>query len=86
MSLYCLDVAELHARIDQKRAAWGLSWRELARTLDLTPSTLTRLRAGGRPDADALMTVLVWLDLPLEYVLTHGRRDHHATPAVKEKP
>jgi transcriptional regulator with XRE-family HTH domain len=69
MTKYLLDVDEVHAQLDSKRKAEGLSWRGLARILDLTPSTLTRLRAGNRPDADALVTMLVWLDIDLAYVV-----------------
>lgn len=68
MAAHLLDVEELHRKLDARRTGYGLSWRQLAKTLDLTASTLTRLRAGGRPDADALVTMLTWLDIDLAYV------------------
>jgi transcriptional regulator with XRE-family HTH domain len=58
-------------------------WRELARELDLSASTLTRLGQGKRPDADALMTIFVWLGMdtdiiyvisPREYMIEKARR------------
>ncbi|MFD9276863.1 helix-turn-helix domain-containing protein [Streptomyces mirabilis] len=58
-----LDVAELHRRLDVRRQQQRLSWRQLAARLDLSPSTLSRLADGKRPDADALVSLLVWLDL-----------------------
>jgi transcriptional regulator with XRE-family HTH domain len=62
VSTYRLDVAELFRQLDARRRWRGLSWRALARELGLSASTLTRLRdGGGAPDADALMTLLVWL-------------------------
>lgn len=63
MSTHVLDVPELHRRIDQRRREQALTWRQLATRLDLSASTLSRLGDGHRPDADALVTLLVWLDL-----------------------
>lgn len=74
MSLYRLDVAALWERLDKQRDAHGLLWRELARELDLSASTLTRLGQGKRPDADALVTMFVWLDMDTDivYVIESG--------------
>jgi transcriptional regulator with XRE-family HTH domain len=63
VSAYLLDVPELHRRIDARRRQQGLSWRQLAARLDLSPSTFSRIADGNRPDADALVSLLVWLDL-----------------------
>jgi transcriptional regulator with XRE-family HTH domain len=63
VSTHLLDVEELHRRLDQRRREQGLSWRQLAVRLDLSASTLSRLADGKRPDADALVSLLVWLDL-----------------------
>ena len=72
MSSYRLDVAALWERLDKQRAARGLLWRDVARELDLSASTLTRLGQGKRPDADALVTMFVWLDMDTDivYVIT----------------
>ena len=63
MSAYLLDVPELHRRLNQRRQEQGLTWRQLADTVGISASTLTRLGDGKRPDADALVSLLVWLDL-----------------------
>lgn len=63
MSIYQLDVSELHRRLDGRRREHGLTWRQLADRLDLSSSTFSRIADGHRPDADALVTLLVWLDL-----------------------
>lgn len=63
MSAYLLDVPELRRRLNQRRMERGLSWRQLADALEISPSTLSRLGDGLRPDADALVSLLVWLDL-----------------------
>jgi transcriptional regulator with XRE-family HTH domain len=63
VSTYLLDVAELRRRLDTRRLEQGLTWRQLADLVDVSPSTFSRLVDGNRPDADALVTLLVWLDL-----------------------
>lgn len=68
MSRHQLDVPELYRWLDTKRRAGGLSWRQLAHLLGLASSTMTRLAQGYRPDADALVTLMVWLDIDLAYV------------------
>lgn len=68
MSTYRLDVAELYARTDDMRRQAGISWRDLGRHLDISASTFSRISAGHRPDADALITLLAWLNCEVEYV------------------
>lgn len=74
MSLYRLDVAELYRRMDEQRKAQGLLWFEVAARLQMSPSTMTRLGQGKRPDVDGLVTVLVWLDLDTDiaYLIESG--------------
>jgi transcriptional regulator with XRE-family HTH domain len=63
VSIYQLDVPEFRRRLDLRRQERGLTWRQLAEQVDVSPSTFSRLADGKRPDADALITLLVWLDL-----------------------
>ena len=56
-----LDVAELHVAIYAQSHREGLSSKEVAEQLGVSESTLTRIKQGKRPDADALVTLLVWL-------------------------
>lgn len=63
MSGHRLDVPELHQLLDTQRRARGLSWRGIARETGLGSSTLTRIRHGQAPDAHALVSLLVWLNL-----------------------
>lgn len=63
MSIHQLDVPEFRRRLDARRQERGLTWRQLAEQVDVSPSTFSRLADGNRPDADALVTLLVWLDL-----------------------
>jgi hypothetical protein len=68
MSRYRLDVPALFGRLDEQRRARDLSWRALGRELDLPASTFSRLGQGRSLEADALVTLLVWLDLDTDLV------------------
>ena len=61
-----VDVAALHAALDAARVSRGLSWRELARELGLSPSTLSRLTNLKSPDVHAFMAMIQWLNVPAE--------------------
>lgn len=69
MSIYRLDVPELRRRLDIRRQEQSLTWRQLADRLDVSPSTFSRLADDRRPDADALVTLLVWLDLDTDIAI-----------------
>lgn len=69
MSIYQLDVPELRRRLDTRRQHQGLTWRQLADRLGISPSTFSRLADDKRPDADALITLLVWLDLDTDIAI-----------------
>lgn len=77
MSTYRLDVPELVRRLDVRRRQRGLTWQQLAALVDVSPSTFSRLHDGKRPDADALVSLLVWLDLDdgLNYVIKPKETD-----------
>ncbi|MFD6180098.1 helix-turn-helix domain-containing protein [Streptomyces goshikiensis] len=68
MTTYRLDVPELYARLDDLRKQASMSWRDLGAHLDVSPSLFSRVKAGHRPDADALVTFLAWLNLDVAYV------------------
>ncbi len=49
------------ARIDR-----GISWRTVANEIGVSPSTLTRMAQGKRPDVDAFAAMVAWVGLPAE--------------------
>jgi transcriptional regulator with XRE-family HTH domain len=77
-----VDVAALHASLDEARRTKGLSWRELARQLELSPSTMSRLANKRSPDINAFMTMVQWLNMPAEDFLT----DRDEATQVREDP
>ena len=60
------DVSALYAALDGARRSKGLSWRQLAGEVGCSPSTMTRLANGYRPDVDAFVALVRWLKMPAE--------------------
>jgi transcriptional regulator with XRE-family HTH domain len=61
-----VDVAGLYAALDAERNARGLSWRQLAKEIGVSPSLLSRMGNDLRPDADGFATLVRWLKMPAE--------------------
>lgn len=68
MSAYRLNVPALHRLVDEKRCAEGLSWRQLGNLTGITASTFSRMPKGLAPDAHALVSLLMWLNRPVNQV------------------
>jgi transcriptional regulator with XRE-family HTH domain len=56
-----LDVRKLAAAVQLVASHRRISMREVAEETGLSSSTLTRISQGQKPDADALLTLLMWL-------------------------
>ena len=61
-----IDVQGLYAALDAERTARGLSWRQLAKEIGVSPSLLSRLGNDQRPDANGFATLVRWLNMPAE--------------------
>jgi transcriptional regulator with XRE-family HTH domain len=72
-----LDTDALYAALDAKRDARELSWRQLAKEVGVSASTMTRLANGQRPDVDAFAALVQWLGQPADSFLVSA----DATPA-----
>ncbi len=57
-----LDVKALADAITLVAGHRGISMRAVAAETGLSPSSLTRLAQGQKPDADGLVTLLSWLN------------------------
>ena len=68
MSTHKLDVPALHARLDQRRRERRISWRAVARETGLPTTTIGRIAQGRTIEADALVSLLVWLDMDTDLV------------------
>jgi transcriptional regulator with XRE-family HTH domain len=64
-----LNLAVLARAIDIAREEQGLSLRQVAASLQIAPSTLTRVRQGKRPDAEALAVLAAWAGVAVSDLL-----------------
>jgi transcriptional regulator with XRE-family HTH domain len=69
-----VDVKSLHAALDAARSQAGISWRQLARELDVSASTLSRMAQGLRPDVTAFAAMTTWLRMPAENFYVNAKK------------
>lgn len=75
-----LDVEMLVAALKAQKDAQGLSWRQLASSAEVSPSTLTRMQQGKLPDVNTFTALTRWLKMPAE-TFTHRSKDSkHSAP------
>lgn len=67
-----IDLEALVAAVDAQRQAQGLSWRQVAKEADVSPSTLTRMQQGKLPDVNTFGALVQWLHIPAERFLVRG--------------
>jgi transcriptional regulator with XRE-family HTH domain len=65
-----IDVRKLYEALDVRRTVEGLSWRQLAGEIGVSPSLLSRLRHGLKPDIDSFATLVRWLGSTADEFLT----------------
>ena len=73
------DATALHAAIDARRRARGISWAQMAREGGPSVSTIANMAKDGLIEADGVFCALRWLGAPAEAFL---RRDGEPPPAV----
>lgn len=66
MALTKVDVPALVGALDAVRSDRNWSWRQLAKEVGVSPSLLSRMTNGYRPDADGFVTLVQWLGMPVE--------------------
>lgn len=90
------DAEGFFSALDSARRAEKLNWKEVASRAGVSPSTLTRLGQGKRPDVDSLAALTAWSGLkadafvrsdnakaeaaPLAMISTYLRSDPSLTP------
>lgn len=65
MTSHRLDTVKLARDVDRCRRAGApdeVSYREIARLIGVHPSMFTRLNDGYKPEADALCSLLMWVN------------------------
>ncbi|MGC4941746.1 hypothetical protein [Kribbella sp. DT2] len=66
MAKITINTGALHSALDAARQERQLSWRGLAGEIGVSPSLLSRLGNGLKPDTDGFATIVAWLRLPAE--------------------
>lgn len=66
MAKTTVNTVSLYAALDAARQGRRLSWRALAGEIGVSPSLLSRLGNGFKPDTDGFATIVAWLRLPAE--------------------
>jgi transcriptional regulator with XRE-family HTH domain len=70
-----VDVAALRAALDATREARALSWRETARQIGVSASTMSRMTQGQHPDVNAFVRMLWWLGMPHDMFTVNDGQD-----------
>ena len=74
-----INVDALVAALDSERRARGLSWRQLAMSAGVSPSTLTRMQQGKSPDVNTFSALTRWVNVPAERFYAE-RSTHRGRP------
>jgi transcriptional regulator with XRE-family HTH domain len=61
-----VDVRSLYAALDAARQQKVLSWRQLAKEIGVSASTISRMANGLKPDVTAFAAMTTWLRMPAE--------------------
>ena len=79
---HSINVAELAARLNERRVSQGLSIRQCARAVGVPYTTLYRvLRHNRLPDPENLLRLLKWIDVSLEQVTSGSDEPGNVTMA-----
>ena len=64
------DAEGFYAALDSHRESLGITWKVLAQKTGVSPSTLTRMGQGKRPDVDTLASLASWsgIDVKIFYL------------------
>lgn len=72
MAKTTINTTALYAALDAARTQRELSWRALAKEIGVSPSLLSRVGNGLKPDTDGFATIVGWLRVPAEQFFEGG--------------
>lgn len=73
-----INTGALYSALDAARQERQLSWRALAGEVGVSPSLLSRLGNGLKPDTDGFATIIAWLRLPAEDFFERDGQDSNS--------
>ncbi|MBL8776058.1 MAG: helix-turn-helix transcriptional regulator [Acidimicrobiales bacterium] len=69
--------------LDLQRDTKSLTWKDVAAAAGVSPSTLTRMKQGKRPDVDSMAALASWAGLDLDtFVVGDVRGEAEALPRI----
>lgn len=74
------DARSFFAALDAARDQRGLLWKDVAKQAKVSPSTLTRLAQGKRPDVDSLAALVDWAGLKADDFVVRVHPEREADP------
>jgi transcriptional regulator with XRE-family HTH domain len=77
------DADAFYTALDLQRAARRLTWKQVAAQAGISPSTLTRMKQGKRPDVDSMAALAAWAGLDVDdYVSSSDRGEAASLPRI----
>jgi transcriptional regulator with XRE-family HTH domain len=68
------DSRALYNALDARREERSLTWQQVADEIGIALSTIKRTSRGGRMEVDGMLSMVDWLDVPIEtFVLRNNR-------------
>lgn len=80
MARTTVDVKALYAALDATRETNDQSWRQLAREIGVSASTMSRLANGLKPDVNAFAAMVRWLNVPAEAFMIDDEQHRREQP------
>lgn len=74
------DAPGFFAALDGVRSGRSLNWKQVATEAHVSPSTLTRLAQGKRPDVDSLAALVDWGGLNADDFIVRTQEPQEAQP------
>ena len=65
------DTQALHTALDAQRVSRGMTWRQVAQEVGVSPTLLTRTKQGGRLEVDGMLAMVRWLGRTVESFTRH---------------
>ena len=73
MAKTTVDIQALFRALEDRRFAERKNWKVVASEIGVYPSLFSHLSQGRRPNADAFVSLLRWLDAPAERFMLPGK-------------
>lgn len=73
------DADAFYTALDLERQVRRMTWRDVAHQAGVSPSTLTRMKQGKRPDVDSMAALASWSGLDIDDFVSRQERIESAS-------